>query len=48
MNNKKQEVLENLRDAIQQAEQFGLLRTENDEVITGAIDSIHGLILVRE
>ncbi|MGR5465305.1 hypothetical protein ACPV5G_20420 [Photobacterium damselae] len=37
----------NLREAIQAAEPFGLVRTMNGGVITGAIDSEHGVILVQ-
>lgn len=39
--------VENLRVAIQDAEQFGLVRTEDDSVITGAIESGHGIILTN-
>ncbi|MCG6346705.1 hypothetical protein K6U40_14565 [Vibrio fluvialis] len=48
MNDEKQKALELLRDAIQNAEQFGLVRTESGQVITGAIDSEHGFVLVEE
>ncbi|WP_419237937.1 hypothetical protein ACN08P_11290 [Photobacterium leiognathi subsp. mandapamensis] len=41
-------VLENLRDAIQDAEQFGLVRTQTGEVITGAVSTEHGIVLVGE
>jgi hypothetical protein len=44
-NNQINEVIERLRGAIQDAEQFGLVRTEADCVITGAIESEHGIIL---
>ncbi|NOH68753.1 hypothetical protein [Vibrio rotiferianus] len=37
-----------LREAIQIAEQFGLVRTEDGAVITGALPSEHGVVLVRE
>ncbi|MGL1344929.1 hypothetical protein ACSTKE_01610 [Vibrio parahaemolyticus] len=37
-----------LRDAIQIAEPFGLVRTEEGVVITGALASDHGVVLVRE
>lgn len=40
-------VLENLRDAIQQAEQFGLVRTESGQVITGAVSSDDGIVLTE-
>ncbi|MCA2497800.1 hypothetical protein ACXIUH_08865 [Vibrio parahaemolyticus] len=39
--------LENLRDAIQQAEQFGLVRTESGQVITGAVSSDDGIVLTE-
>jgi len=42
------EVLENLRNAIQAAEQFGLLRTESGQVITGAVESKDGVVLTEE
>jgi hypothetical protein len=45
--NVKDNVLENLRLAIQDAEQFGLVRTESGQVITGAIDSPDGIILTE-
>lgn len=42
------DALEALRTAIQNAEQFGLVRTEGGTVITGAIESEHGIMLVTE
>ncbi|ELI1839011.1 hypothetical protein RQV73_001678 [Vibrio fluvialis] len=48
MNDEKQKAMELLRDAIQNAEQFGLVRTESGQVITGAIDSENGIVLVEE
>lgn len=45
---KRKQVLENLRDAIQQAEEFGLVRTETGGVITGVIESDSGFTLVKE
>lgn len=48
MNDEKQKALELLRDAIQNAEQFGLVRTESGQVITGAIDTENGIVLVEE
>lgn len=39
--------LESLRDAIQQAEQLGMVRTESGQVITGAILSDNGIILTE-
>ncbi|MBJ4025538.1 hypothetical protein JGD41_23970, partial [Salmonella enterica subsp. enterica serovar Derby] len=41
-------VTKNLREAIQAAEEFGLVRTEDGQVITGAQLSEHGVILVKE
>ncbi|WPH64682.1 hypothetical protein [Vibrio phage vB_VpaP_SJSY21] len=39
----------NLRDAIQEAEKWGLVRTEDGTVITGAIiDTDGGITLVKE
>ena len=35
----------NLRQAIQDAEMFGLVRTQNGAVITGAMASAHGVVL---
>lgn len=43
-----QEILEKLRDAIQQAEELGLVRTEDGTVITGAILGEFGVILTKE
>jgi hypothetical protein len=40
-------VLENIRLAIQEAENFGLVRTESGQVITGAIESPDGVILTE-
>lgn len=40
--------LERLRDAIQGAEELGLVRTEDGTVITGAVKSDDGIVLVRE
>lgn len=45
---KIEETLEALRAAIQDAEQFGLVRTEDGKVITGAVESEHGIVLVAE
>lgn len=47
MNNEMEKALEDLRAAIQNAEQFGLVRTENGTVITGAIESEHGIVLTE-
>ncbi|EID4424909.1 hypothetical protein LBY41_003178 [Vibrio vulnificus] len=44
----RQHALEALRDAIQNAEQFGLVRTDDGKVITGAKDSGQGFVLVEE
>lgn len=41
-----EKVIENLRDAIQQAEQFGLVRTECGAVITDAIVSDNSVVLI--
>ncbi len=40
--------LERLRNAIQDAEELGLVRTEEGMVITGAIESDSGIVLVSE
>ncbi|MDF5166538.1 hypothetical protein P3612_11085 [Vibrio parahaemolyticus] len=45
--NQLKAVLENLRDAIQQAEQFGLVRTESGQVITGAVSSDDEIVLTE-
>lgn len=37
-----------MREAIVAAEEFGLVRDENGSVITGAIESEHGVVLVKE
>ena len=47
MNNEMVKTLEELRTAIQNGEQFGLLRTEIGTVITGAIESEHGIVLAE-
>ncbi|WP_318515003.1 hypothetical protein [Photobacterium leiognathi] len=44
----EEKVLEQLRDAIQDAEQFGVVRTKTGEVITGAVITEHGVVLVDE
>jgi hypothetical protein len=36
-----------VREAIQAAEEFGLVRDESGSVITGAIESEHGVVLVK-
>ncbi|WP_243032989.1 hypothetical protein [Vibrio cincinnatiensis] len=46
--NEREHALETLRDAIQNAEQFGLVRTESGQLITGAIDSESGFVLIEE
>ena len=48
MNDERQKAMELLRDAIQNAEQFGLVRTDSGQVITGAIDTENGFVLVEE
>jgi hypothetical protein len=45
---KRKEVLLKLRQAIQDAEFYGLVRTENGLVILGALDSEYGFILVGD
>jgi hypothetical protein len=40
-------VTNNLREAIQAAEEFGLVRDESGSVITGVIESEHGVVLVK-
>lgn len=45
---KKQKSLHAIRDAIQQAEEFGLVRTESGEVITGAVMTEHGIMLTKD
>ena len=47
MNNEMNEILNELRTAIQNAEQFGLVRTEDGQVITGAIESENGIVLTE-
>lgn len=37
-----------MRNAIQVAEEFGLIRTESGQVITGAVTSEDGIVLVKE
>ncbi|EKO3414744.1 hypothetical protein N2V14_004096 [Vibrio fluvialis] len=37
-----------LREAIQEAESFGLVRTAHGSVITGALASDHGVVLVSD
>lgn len=46
--NDRQHALEVLRDAVQNAEQFGLVRTGSGSVITGAVDSKDGFVLTGE
>ncbi len=41
-------VLENLRVAIQEAEAFGLVRTESGQVITGAVEAEGSVVLTEE
>lgn len=45
---KKPSVVELLRDAIQEAEALGVVRTEDGSAITGAIQTEDGIVLVRE
>ncbi|WP_187985129.1 hypothetical protein [Vibrio metschnikovii] len=44
----KAKAVEELRIAIQNAEQFGLVRTEDGSVITGAIATERGIMLVED
>lgn len=37
-----------MRDAIHSAEMFGIVRTEDDQIITGATTGAHGIVLVKE
>ena len=48
MNNEMKKALEQLRKAIQNAEQFGLVRTESGQVITGAVESENGIVLTED
>ncbi|WP_417585324.1 hypothetical protein [Nitrincola sp.] len=48
MNSEMQKAVEALREAIQEAEQFGLVRTEDGSVITGAVATEHGVMLVED
>ncbi len=48
MSKEMKEALEAIRVAIQNAEQFGQVRTEDGMVITGAVESAHGIMLVKE
>ena len=41
-------LVEKVRVAIQEAEELGLVRTEDGTVITGAIDTPDGIVLVKE
>ncbi len=44
----REKVLENLRDAIQQAENFGLVRDEEGQPLTGVKDTEHGFVVTQE
>lgn len=44
----KTSAVQSLRAAIQQAEGLGLVRTEDGTVITGAIETSDGIVLVKE
>lgn len=48
MSNDMQKAVELLRAAIQEAEQFGLVRTEDGSVITGAMATEYGIMLVED
>lgn len=41
----REQVLTNLREAIQAAEQFGIVYAENEITITGAVDTSNGIVL---
>ena len=45
---KREHILIKLREAIQDSEAYGLVRTENGLVILGALDSEYGFILVGD
>jgi len=45
---KRKHILMKLREAIQDAEAYGLVRTENGLVILGAVDSEHGFVLTGD
>ena len=47
MTQEMKQALETLRQAIQEAEQFGLVRTETGQVITGAIETENGIVLTE-
>ncbi|ODS10950.1 hypothetical protein [Vibrio scophthalmi] len=44
----KDSAVSTMRNAIQSAEEFGLVRTESGQVITGAKISADGIVLVKE
>ena len=44
----RQEALENLREAIQIAEDYGMVWSDDSGKVTGAVDSEHGFILVEK
>ena len=44
----KQYVLHNLRQAIQEAEEFGLVKTEDDSLITGAKIVVSGAVVLTK
>lgn len=46
--NKLDKVTMNMREAILAAEEFGVVRTQDGSVITGALASEHGVMLVKE
>jgi len=45
---KRKETLLKLRQAIQDSELYCLVRTENDIVITGVVDSEYGFVLTED
>jgi len=47
MSSKLDIVVEELREAIQNAEEYGIVRTESGQVITGAVSTDDGIILTE-
>lgn len=45
---KQPSIVESVREAIQMAEELGQVRTEDGTVITGAIETATGIVLVKE
>lgn len=44
----RQQALEKLREAIQEAEQFGLVRDENGKPLTGVVDTKDGFVITQD